>query len=288
MLINVGILVSYDYIFLKDSLPLIYKESDRIILALDKNYNTWSGNRFIVEQSFFDWIIEFDKDKKIEFYREDFYVSTLTSMQNETRERTMLAECFEKGSWYIQLDSDELFINFEGYTKALKDNSSYLKNPKKNQVQICLFFVNLFKKVDGGYLYVSKPFEPFSTATNFINYKVARVTYGQKKYLPFFVVHNTWARENEEIYFKLNNWGHNKDFDVEKYFSLWKNVTKDNFNELKNFHPVEGKKWQELSFCPGENLKDVVTYFQKNQILKISKLFLWGKNIAQQFKHFKI
>lgn len=286
MQINVGILVSYDYLFLKDSLPLIYKDSDKIVLALDENFNTWSGNKFIVEKEFFDWIKKFDIHNKIEFYRDNFYIPALTSIENDTRERTMLSEYFGNGNWYIQIDSDELFLNFKGFTDVLKRNANYLNNPKKNQIQICLFFVNLFKKVDGGYLYVSKPFEPFSTVTNFINYKTARVTYGQKKYLPFFVVHNTWARENEEIYFKLNNWGHNKDFDVEKYFSFWKCVTKENFKEFENIHPVEGKKWKELSFCPGENLQDVVSYFQNNSILKISKIFLFGKNLAQKIKIF--
>ena len=56
MQINVGILMSYDYECLKQSLPLIYENSDRIVLALDENYNTWSGNKFEVDPDFFDWI----------------------------------------------------------------------------------------------------------------------------------------------------------------------------------------------------------------------------------------
>jgi hypothetical protein len=91
-----------------------------------------------------------------------------------------------------------------------------------------------------------------------------------------------------EIYFKLNNWGHNKDFDVESYFSFWKNISKENFENFKNVHPVEGKKWKDLSFCPGENLTDVVAYFEKSNKLKISPIYLLGKNIAQKIKHFKL
>ena len=106
--------------------------------------------------------------------------------------------------------------------------------------------------------------------------------------MPFFVVHNTWARSEEEIFFKLNNWGHNKDFDVATYFDYWKNVSKNNFEEYRNFHPLDGKKWKELAFCPGENLNDVVAYFEKSNKLKIAPIYLFGKNIAQKIKHFKL
>ena len=280
--------MSYDYQFLKQSLPLIYKNADKIVLALDENYNTWSGNKFEVDADFFDWISTFDVSNKIEIYKDNFYDQNLSSMENEVRERTMLSVYFGKNNWYIQLDSDELFINFKGFAETLKLNKKFLVHPDKNKVQLSLFWINLFKKVDGGYLYVSKPYEPFTCGTNFINYKTGRVNHSRKKYLPFFVVHNTWARESDEIYFKLNNWGHNKDFDVESYFSFWKNISKENFKNFKNVHPVEGKKWKELSFCPGENLTDVVAYFEKSNKLKISPIYLFGKNIAQKIKHFKL
>ena len=288
MQINVGILMSYDYEFLKQSLPLIYKNADKIVLALDENYNTWSGNKFEVDADFFDWISTFDVSNKIEIYKDNFYDQNLSSMENEVRERTMLSVYFGKKNWYIQLDSDELFINFKGFTETLKLNKKFLVHPEKNKVQLSLFWINLFKKVDGGYLYVSKPYEPFTCGTNFINYKTGRISHSRKKYLPFFVVHNTWARESDEIYFKLNNWGHNKDFDVESYFSFWKNISKENYKNFKNVHPVKGKKWKELSFCPGENLTDVVAYFEKSNKLKISPIYIFGKNISQKIKHFNL
>jgi hypothetical protein len=285
MKINVGLLVSYDYQFLKQSLPLIYKDSDRIVLALDENYNTWSGNKFEIDDEFFTWIKKFDTENKIEFYRDDFYDPNLTAIQNETRERTMLSNYFGAGTWYIQIDSDENFVNFSSFVAALRSKSNYLVNPEKNKVQICLFFVNLFKKVDGGYLYVANPLEPFTCATNYIDYKTARVTYARKVYLPFFVVHNTWAREESEIYFKLKNWGHNNDFDVDKYFNFWKNVTKSNYKDFTNVHPVEGKKWKKLEFCPGNNLTEVIDYFKTTKRITISPLYIFGKNSAQKIKH---
>ena len=44
--------MSYDYEFLKQSLPLSYKNADKIVLTLDENYNTWSGNKFEVDADF--------------------------------------------------------------------------------------------------------------------------------------------------------------------------------------------------------------------------------------------
>ena len=287
MQINVGFLVSYDYQYLKQSIPLVYESSDRIVLAVDINGNTWSGNKFSIDDEFFNWIKEFDTTNKIEIYRENFYDPNLTSIQNDTRERTMLAEFFGKGNWYIQLDADELFVNFKGFVEYLKAHPKYLINPEKNKVQLFLFFVNLFKKLPDGYLYVEQPFETATVATNYIGYRNARISKFRKIYLPFFVVHNTWARENEEIYFKLNNWGHNKDFNVEEYFTFWKNIDRNNYSTFKNVHPVVPEKWRSLGFCPTNDINKVVSYFENSTILKVSKLFIFGKNIAQKFKHLK-
>lgn len=52
-LIKVGFLASYDYEYLKDSIPPIYKESDKIYITLDKNRKTWSGNSFEIKNDFF-------------------------------------------------------------------------------------------------------------------------------------------------------------------------------------------------------------------------------------------
>jgi hypothetical protein len=64
--IHVGFLLSYDYDKLKLSIPPVYKAADRIFLAIDENLNTWSGNKFEIDDSFFKWLDEFDTEKKVE------------------------------------------------------------------------------------------------------------------------------------------------------------------------------------------------------------------------------
>ena len=72
--IQVGFLISYDYILLKNALPQVYDYSDSIFLAIDKNRKTWNGANFTIDNSFFDWIKEIDVANKIEIYEDQFYI----------------------------------------------------------------------------------------------------------------------------------------------------------------------------------------------------------------------
>ena len=51
--IHVGFLLSYDYEKLKSSIPPVYNSADSIFIAIDKDYRTWSGQKFKVDDSFF-------------------------------------------------------------------------------------------------------------------------------------------------------------------------------------------------------------------------------------------
>ena len=72
--VKVGFLVSYDYELIKNSLLPVYEYADRIVPAVDKDSRTWSGNSFQVDDSFWQWISDFDTRQKIEIYRDSFYV----------------------------------------------------------------------------------------------------------------------------------------------------------------------------------------------------------------------
>ena len=123
--IQVGFLVSYDYELLKNAIPQVYKESDTIFLAIDKDRKTWNGNSFEIKEDFFQWINVFDVDAKIEIYEDQFYCPELTAMQCEVRERKLLGEKMGIGNWLIQLDADEYFLDFK------KFESKYTVNGEK-------------------------------------------------------------------------------------------------------------------------------------------------------------
>lgn len=88
--IKVGYFVSYDYEYLLTSVKTRYDYVDKIVLAIDVNRQTWSGNKFYIPQSFFDSIKEYDKRNIIEFYCEEFYIPHLTPMECEVRERNLV------------------------------------------------------------------------------------------------------------------------------------------------------------------------------------------------------
>mgnify|MGYP007128966661 CR=1 FL=1 len=51
-MIAVGFLIAYDYEYLKYSLPCVYNSADKIILAIDSNRNTLTGNNFQFDENF--------------------------------------------------------------------------------------------------------------------------------------------------------------------------------------------------------------------------------------------
>lgn len=281
--IHVGFLLSYDYEKLKQSIPPVYKTADRIFIAEDINRITWTGNSFSVDDSFYTWLKAFDVDNKIEFYYDNFYIPNLSGIQNDTRERHLLSLKMGIGNWLIQIDSDEYFLDFDAFVKQLRKYDSYLNNPQNNPIQISPFLLNLYKKVDGGFLYVKKA-SKVMIATNYPNYKLARQTRHRIIYVNSLVFHETLARTEKELEFKLKNWGHFDELNSE-FLDKWKKANKDNYKEIKNVFYLNPTDWKELKFIPFTDLTKVKEYLEENGEIKISFLYLWKKNFGQWFKH---
>lgn len=281
--IHVGFLLSYDYEKLKKSIPPVYKSADRIFIAIDKELRTWSGEKFTVDPSFFDWLKTFDTKNKIELYTDDFYVPDLKAIENDNRERKMLSKKMGIGNWLVQVDSDEYFFNFENYVKDLRKYDSYLDNPKKKNIQIAAFLINLYKYSDGGILYVKEPTRGVM-ATNYPNYKVARNTRKRIVYTQNLLLHESIARTEAELLFKFENWGHNLDFrDKDAFMVKWRTTNKSNYKEREDFFYIEPEKWKNLNYAEGETLKDIANNMDLKAIMP-SKMFIAGKNFGQWFK----
>ena len=276
--IKVGLLLSYDYQYLKYALSCVYKEAEQITLAVDKDYRTWTGNNYTIDPLFFEWLTAFDKDKKISIYRDDFYIPELLPMENETRQRTMLGNFMGEGGWHIQIDADEYFVNFSEFVRFLHSQSKYLNNPSKTPVTIIANWVILFKQTSKGFLYVNDHNDIVHIATNYPRYETARNINYPHLYTNFFVFHQTWARSEEEIYLKLKNWGHKNDFDTDAYFKFWKAVDEHNYQEVKDFHPLSATLWKALSYTEGTNVQDFMRNYQQQNTLSVPTWKLWSKN----------
>src|SRR5690349_10266607 len=111
-MIKVGFCVSYDWVLLKRSLPRVYGQADKICLSIDKNRRSWTGTPYVFdEDAFRSWISSVDVQNKIDVYEDDFALSNLSAMENDTRQRNLMAKRLGKGGWHIQVDSDEYFLD---------------------------------------------------------------------------------------------------------------------------------------------------------------------------------
>ena len=246
--IKIGFLISYDYEFIKISLPQVYAFASEIYFAIDIDGKTWSGTNFKIPDDFWKWIIDYDAERKIKVYRDHFFVEGLRPMECDTRERNMLAKAMGPSDWYIQIDSDEYFVDFGSFVKRLKFYNTSAPTTISCRV------ITLFKRLESGYLLIDESFETLSFATNNPVYNVARNNTTGNKIVnwPDVVLHQSWARESEEIKLKLNNWSHKDDFNTDSFFNLWKAIDEYNYAFLKSFHPLNPATWPKLSLVTGD------------------------------------
>ncbi len=280
--IHVGFLLSYDYEKLKNSIPPVYNSADSIFIAIDKDYRTWSGQKFKVDDSFFEWLKNFDIENKITLYRDDFYVADLSAIENDNRERHLLSLKMGIGNWLVQVDADEIFINFEKFVGELRKRDKYLDNPEKTPIQIAAFLVHMYKFTENGILYVNAPHK-FMLATNFPNYKCARQTKERIIYTNTILLHETLCRTEEELRFKIDNWGHNVDVN-DTFLEKWLAVNETNYQEFENFYYIEPDRWKKLGYLNSKDFNKIMYIAENDKNFNISKTFLFFKNFGQWFK----
>lgn len=282
--INVSYLVSYDYEMIFDSIAQLYDDVDQIVLGIDENFQTWSGNKFDIPDSFFDKLRKIDIDNKIEIFRDSFYIETLTPMECEIRERNMLLARMGKG-WNIQLDVDEYILNFKNLKKFLNKYSFLLFFPKYTPIVFRGRLITLFRKTENGFLYINDKLK-FTFITNQKYNNTSRGNYNAYSHIiDNIVLHQSWARTENEVDEKINNWGHRDDFDTRSYFAFWRGITEKNYKQVLNFHPLDAGYWDKLHFCEGQSIRDLIANFRKEQIDVFTKIPL-NKFLLFLIKHY--
>lgn len=281
--IKVGFLVSYDWQLLRHALPLVYNGADEIYLALDKKRLTWAGVPFAFdEEAFNDMLKAIDVDGKVHLYEDDFFVQGLTPMECEVRERNLLAKAMGEGGWHVQLDADEYFLNFDGFCNFLKR-----QDLNQKEVNYCVSLVNLFKKLPEGYLYiVTGRLDLIQVATNKPCYQYGRRNGYFNKIAPFFILHDTWARTEEELWQKITNWGHKNDFDTLAYFNFWKELSNSNYHTARDFHPLEPSVWHRLEFAEAPDIETLAKQLSTKPFpLSYCQIFWKNNRNVARIKH---
>lgn len=278
--ISLGILVSYDYEFLKTSLPSIYDQVGFILLAIDKNQMTWKGEKFLIPDAFFQWIENFDTKNKIHFYHYEIDFS-IPSMEIETYLRNEMGKMMPKSDWYMQIDTDEYITNSEDLFYELRN----IKFNPNSQVMIYAKSLPMFKS-DNDNLYIIDVEENCPILTNIPKYDHARISHSaEKRYSEIYILHQSWDRGEEEILMKIKNWGHNSDFDTQDYFNFWKSINSFNYKYIHNFHPLHNTKWTSLIKAPlFENTSSEFSFFIKNYIKNKRKERLIREKIDSTLK----
>lgn len=252
-LIKVGFLVSYDYDYIRNSLPIVYPHADQIAFAVDKDRKTWKGEKFDIPESFFEWVKEYDSENKVRIYEDVFHMPNLSAMECETRERNLLSKFMGTEGWHLQIDSDEYFLNFKGFVDYLYTLDSNV------ETQVFARWITMYKK-NGNDIFWINTNEVFPVASIHPKYKLARLSESNNDiYTDFKVLHQSWARDDEEIKLKIRNWGHNTDFDAEAYFSFWKAINKQTYRYARSFHPLDPWLWPSLEYAEASDIDGLVS-----------------------------
>jgi hypothetical protein len=257
MKIAVGFLVAYDYPLLKHALPQVYADADCIVFGLDKDCRSFSGNPFEVSPEFFEWVKAIDVAEKIIWHRGDFFQPHLMPLEVETFTRNQLFSVLpEKMDWYIQLDSDEYFLDFRGFINWLR-SSIFPENPL-----VKAYWKTLYKKDDDGFYTVGSRTETVAVACRYPVYQNTRTAKNATTIIaPFVVLHQSWARNAEEVWFKINNWGHRDDIHKKEFYHNWLSCNQKNYRYFRHFHPMHGSLWPFLEFVPVQNIGTLIAHY---------------------------
>ena len=141
----------------------------------------------------------------------------------------------------------------------------------------------MYKYTDNGVLYVNAPHK-FMLATNYPNYKSARKTNERVIYTNTILLHETLCRTEDELRFKIENWGHNVDVN-DTFLDKWLSVNEDNYKQLEDFYFIEPERWKKLGYLKLQDDMELIQMVENNKDFNISKAYLFLKNFGQWIKH---
>jgi hypothetical protein len=255
MIISVGFLVAYDFELLKTSLPLIYTRANHILLVIDKDRLSLKGNHFYFDEHFFQWVKKIDVAGKIVWVEESFYSPERNPHDAELYMRNYMLQQMPVSDWYFQFDPDEYALDFNGLVDSL-ESIGYDKNIP---IVIETCWITLFKQNENGFFIIGGPREKVRIATNrAFNTDNRMIADAQVIQLDYNILHQSWARTSKEVWQKLSNWSHNQDFDIQKFFNLWKGCNIFNYRFYWQFHPLSGPIWQYLLFIRAKTPESLI------------------------------
>lgn len=233
-------LVSYDASYLPQSISKYYDYVDEIILGLDEDRISWNHNKFSFdEDALWNALADIDTKDKITVIQQNFH-SLDKAIENDNYQRNVLKDhCTH--DWVISIDADEQLLNAkEFFTDYCPIVEKYYKKS-----DIGMTWATPYKTIgDTTLVIANEDNTPFLQETQGVmtskdsTYTYARWTeksQGNTLQSPLVALHWSLCRTERDLYTKINNTGHSDLADTDPFFTIWKEVSLDNYHELHNF-----------------------------------------------------
>lgn len=263
-------LISYDAHYLADSIKRYYNYVDEIILGLDESRVTWSGNSFGFDEStLWNELNNIDGDGKISVIEGNFHQSKV-AIENENYERNYLkAHCDH--DWILSIDADEYLLN----AKEFFYDFCPLVERYSNSVDVCMTWAMPYKVIDDTALVLVNDDGTtfFGENQGVLTSKDSTYVYGRwtnksadgsnRVLSPLVALHWSICRNPDELYQKLHNTCHSDIAATDPTYSIWSQVTLENYSNLHNFKTsgLGLAQWPRLKAIPAA---DVEKYYTDN------------------------
>lgn len=245
------------------ALASVYDHVDAIVVCSDPARG-WSGEPITPDDTL-DRARSLDRDRKIDFFLGDFCRYD-RPMLNDTFQRQSavrrLNEIRPGLDWVVQLDADEVFLDFPSFRATLGRLPPWTRG-------VYWRWIQLFNRLDDGrYLVIvddtGKPvLEPFPLAhrpgvtlssSRHVRQPISSSLVNRLLLLEYRVLtrdaahpvlHYSYAKSAARIREKLRTWSHSAEFDTDAFFELWERSRTD-WASLRYFHPIFPSAWPAL------------------------------------------
>ena len=204
-----------------------------------------------------------DGDNKITIIEDNFHRSQ-SPIENDTHERNFLKQNCEHVN-VLSFDADEVLVNADDFF-----NKFYPLVSNYPDIELMFTWFLLYKEFDDGYLIIadenrqnvfSQDIQGFSANKNLHTYTYCRWTNAEKKILtPLAIKHSSFCRPEKQLSDKINNFGHSKESKIDPFYDIQKQITKDNYTELRNLKTHgAGAQWPSLKFVTKDQMDNYLT-----------------------------
>jgi hypothetical protein len=267
-------LISYDAAYLANSIRTYYNYVDEIVLGLDQDRISWSGNKFSFdEEQLWSELSQIDGDNKIEIIEGNFHRSKVP-IENDNHERNFLKH-YCSNDWVFSFDADEELINAEDYF------NKFCPLVESYDLDHMFYWILPYKRLsNGNILVISKADRktlPNNEVQGFVTNKINTYTYcrwtnnQRRVQSPLAILHWSFCRPTHELDLKVNNFGHSIESKKDPFYEIQASINESNYRSLQNFKTSNmGPQWESLMEI---SEKDLLNYCvsQAPQLYKDSK-----------------